>query len=67
MDADEFAVEVAAVASPGQTVFLETTKLLNSAQMDVVRDRLDGVEKRTGVHVVLTQGVRVARIEVDQP
>jgi len=63
-DVDDLPGEVAAVASRGQTVFLETTKMLNSAQMDVVRDRLDSVEKRTGVHLVLMQGVRVARITI---
>jgi len=56
--------DVAAVASPGQTVFLETTMLLTSDQMDAIRSRLDAAEKRTGVHLILMQGARVARITI---
>jgi hypothetical protein len=59
--------ELAAVASPGQTVVLRMLDQISEADMANLRMRMDGMTERTGVHfVAISKDVEVASVRPDE-
>jgi hypothetical protein len=57
------ALEIAAVASPGQTVVLRVLEDVSDAEMQSMRMQMDAMTERTGIHfVAIAKDVEVASV-----